>query len=61
METQTKALAVVSVRLPSDLYEAVVARAKAEDRSIASVVRIALAKYVLAKYIGPWRPSVRAQ
>ena len=51
METQTKALAVVSVRLPSDLYEAVVARAKAEDRSIASVVRIAL-----AKYIGPWRP-----
>ena len=51
METQTETLVAVSVRLPSDLYEAVVARAKAEDRSIASVVRIAL-----AKYIGPWRP-----
>ena len=51
MERYTEPLAVVSVRLPLDLYEAVVARAKAEDRSIASVVRIAL-----AKYIGPWRP-----
>jgi hypothetical protein len=46
MERYTEPLAVVSVRLPLDLYEAVVATAKAEDRSMAAVIRLALVKYI---------------
>jgi hypothetical protein len=46
MERYTEPLAVVSVRLPLDLYEAVVATAKAEDRSMAAVIRLALVEYI---------------
>jgi predicted HicB family RNase H-like nuclease len=34
------------VRLPRDLHAAVVARAKAEDRSMAATIRVALRRYL---------------
>lgn len=36
----------VNVRLPRDLHEAIIARAKAEDRTMAQLVRVALRYYL---------------
>lgn len=36
----------VNVRLPRDLHEAVIARAKAEDRTMAQTIRVALRHYL---------------
>jgi hypothetical protein len=42
----------VNVRLPRDLHEAVIARAQADDRTLAATIRVALRYWLEATHNG---------